>query len=114
MKIRIKILILEHNPNDIGLLQDELNKSGVNYILKVVQTRKEYEHVLSSFNPDLILANYSLPCFDGLAAFRIRQHMAPETPFIIVSGTIGEENAVELIRMGVTDYVLKRKIYQIT
>jgi PAS domain S-box-containing protein len=114
MKIKTKILILEYDPNDIGHLQDELKKSGLNYTAEVVQTRKGYENALSSFNPDIILADYSLPSFDGLSAFRIRQNMAPETPFIIVSGTIGEENAVELIRMGVTDYVLKENIYQIT
>lgn len=114
MEKTIRILILEHESNDSGLVEEELKKSGMNYCSQIVHTRKDYEKALSSFNPDIILADYLLPCFDGLSAFRIRQHVAPETPFIIVSGIIGEENAVELIRMGVTDYVLKGNLYQIT
>jgi PAS domain S-box-containing protein len=113
MNTKFKILILKFDPNDIGQLQQELEKSGLGYRAEVVQTRKDYEKALASSPPDIILADYSLPSFDGLSALRIRQQLAPETPLIIVSGTIGEENAVELIRMGVTDYVLKEKMYQI-
>jgi PAS domain S-box-containing protein len=114
MDTLINILILEHDPNDIGLLQYELKKSGLNYTTEIVQSKEAYEQALCSINPDIILSDFSLPSFDGLSAFRIRENISPQTPFIIVSGTIGEENAVELIKMGVTDYALKEKLYQIT
>ena len=61
----------------------------------------------------MILSDFSLPSFDGLSAFRIKQEKSPETPFIIISGTIGDENAVELIRDGVTDYILKDKLFSL-
>lgn len=113
MEKLINILILEHEPYDIELLQYELKKSDLNYTTTIVDTKESYEKAIRSFQPDIILSDFSLPSFDGLSAFRIKQKVSPETPFIIVSGTIGEENAVELIKMGVTDYALKEKMYQI-
>ena len=114
METAIKILILEHDPNDIALLQYQLKNSGLNYTSEIVQTREAYESAIFQFKPDIILSDFSLPSFDGLSAFRFLQQTDLEIPFIIVSGTIGEENAVELIKIGVTDYALKEKIYQIT
>lgn len=110
---RIQILILEHDPNDLGLLKYELKKSGLNYNLEVVDNQVGFEAALSNFKPQVILSDYSLPSFNGLKAFDLAKKEAPDTPFIIVSGTIGEEKAVELIKIGVTDYVLKDNIYQI-
>jgi PAS domain S-box-containing protein len=108
-----KILILEHDPNDLELLLHTLKKSELHYTTEVVETRAQYVSALHSFVPDIILSDFSLPAFDGLSAFHIRQDVCPQTPLIIVSGTIGEENAVELIKKGVTDYVLKDKMYQV-
>lgn len=107
MNDNLKILILEDNKYDADLLQRELKKSGFRFISEIVQTHESYESVLDSFKPDIILSDYSLPSFDGLAAFHIKQKKCPDIPFIIVSGTIGEENAVELLKQGVTDYVFK-------
>src|SRR4051812_4997129 len=101
----IKILVLEDNLNDADLLDRELKKSGLRFISKIVKTGDEFRHALQSFNPDIILSDYSLPAFDAVAAFRFKQNLNPHIPFIIVSGIIGEENAVELIKEGVTDYV---------
>jgi len=113
MNETVKILILEHDTNDIELLQYELKKNNLNYTSEVVENRDDFEHALLYFKPDLILSDYSLPTFNAVAAFQIRQRLLPDVPFIIVSGTIGEENAVELIRSGVTDYVLKDKLFTI-
>lgn len=113
METKLNILILEHDTNDLELLQYQLKKSDLIHMSEVVQTREEYISALQVFKPDIILSDYSLPTFDGLSAFKIRQEIAPEVPFIIVSGTIGEENAVELIKMGITDYALKDKMYQV-
>ncbi|RZK26030.1 MAG: response regulator [Flavobacterium sp.] len=111
MSTLLHILILEDNVSDADLLCRELKKSGLHFTAKVVQTRIEFENSLLDFNPDLILSDYSLPSFDAISAFRIKQKKHPHVPFIIVSGVIGEENAVELIKDGVTDYVSKQKLF---
>ena len=110
----LKILILEDNQNDADLLQRELKKSGLIFISQIVQSRKEYEFALERFAPDIILSDYSLPAFDAVTAFRIKQHKFPDIPFIIVSGIIGEENAVDLIKKGVTDYSPKDKLFTLS
>jgi DNA-binding NtrC family response regulator len=109
----LKILIVEDNQSDTDLLQRELKKNGWNFISEVVQTRESYENALESFSPDIILSDYSLPAFDGVTAFNIKQKKSPEIPFIIVSGTIGEEKSIELIKSGITDYALKEKIFSL-
>lgn len=114
MKLNLKILIVEDNESDADLVNRELRKSGLSFTAKIVQTRTEFENALLHFNPDLILSDYSLPSFDAVAAFRIKQNKYPHTPFIIVSGIIGEENAVELIKAGVTDYVSKNKLFTLS
>lgn len=113
MECSVKILILEHEPHDLELLQYGLKKGGLNYVSTIVQTREEYIQALNHFGPDIILSDFSLPTFDGLSAYRIKQEVYPEIPFMIVSGTIGEEKAVDLIKMGVTDYIMKERMYQI-
>jgi PAS domain S-box-containing protein len=106
-----KILIVENNPTDIEFLQNELNRSGVRYTSEVVQTESGYRTALKDFIPHIILSDFALPAFNGDAAFEIRRLMAPETPFIFVSGTIGDEKSIEYIKNGVTDYVLKDKLF---
>jgi len=107
MDDNLKILILEDNQYDADLIQRELKKSGFRFTSEIVQTRESYESALDSFKPDIVLSDYSLPSFGGVAAFRIKQKKSPDIPFIIVSGTIGEENVVELLKQGATDYVFK-------
>jgi len=111
MKTKLRILILEDNQNDADLLNRELNKSGLSFTSETVQTREKFEYALEHFAPDLIISDYSLPSFDAVTAFDIKQNKFPHIPFIIVSGIIGEENAVELIKKGVTDYAPKDKLF---
>lgn len=113
MNENLKILILEDNSTDAELNIRELKKSGLIFTSEIVQTRETFERALENFIPDIILSDYALPTFDGATAFRIKQNKFPELPFIIVSGTIGEEKAVELIKSGVTDYVLKDKLFEL-
>ncbi|MDZ4792966.1 MAG: PAS domain S-box protein [Bacteroidota bacterium] len=113
MKKNLKILILEDDQHDADLLNRELKKSGLSFTSAIVQTRAAFEDALLTFNPDLILSDYSLPSFDAATAFRIKQNKFPHIPFIIVSSIIGEENAVELIKNGVTDYVSKDKLFSL-
>jgi len=114
MDRKIKILILEHDVNDIGLIEYELNKGGISYAGEIVQTELDFEKALTEFQPDIILSDFSLPAFDGIHAFQMKQKKAPHIPFIFVSGAIGEENSIELIKSGVTDYVLKDKLFTLT
>jgi PAS domain S-box-containing protein len=107
----LKILILEDNKNDADLLQYELKKSGFIFISEIVETREAFEIALDSFKPNIILSDYHLPSFDGATAYLIKKKKCPDIPFIIVSGAIGEENAVELIKNGVTDYTIKDKLF---
>ncbi|MEP7106959.1 MAG: ATP-binding protein [Ferruginibacter sp.] len=111
MNAKTKILIVEHDLNDLELLQYELKKSGINYVSEIVQNEQEFGRALENFMPDIILSDYSLPSFDGPTAFKMRNLIAPDTPFIFVSGYIGEENSIDFIRNGVTDYVLKDKLF---
>lgn len=109
-----KILIIEHNSNDMELIQQEFKKGKVNFIAEIVHTKKEYEKAIHNFKPDIILSNYTFPAFDGPAAYKIKEKLAPQTPFIFVSESIGEENAIELIKNGVTDFVLKESLSTLT
>src|SRR5690606_34910517 len=110
MDTNIKILILEDSKDDAKLILHELRKSELYFTSEVVKSRRAYEDMLNKFKPDIILADYSMPEFDGVTAFNIKQKKYPETPFILVSGTIGEEKVVELIKTGITDYVLKDRL----
>jgi DNA-binding NtrC family response regulator len=114
MNDHLKILILEDSPSDADLLIRELKKSGFGFTFEIVQTRESFEGALNNFNPDLILSDFNLPTFDGLSAFHIKQKTAPDIPFIIVSGAIGEERAVELIKIGVTDCTQKDKLFTLS
>ncbi len=114
MNENLRILIVEDNQSDVDFLLHELKKSGLDFISEIVQTKEVFANALQDFKPGLILSDYSLPSFDGLTAFHIKQKNNPDVPFIIVSGTIGEENAVELIKIGVTDYALKDKLFTLS
>ena len=105
-----KILIVEHDSNNMELINNELLKIKFNYTSQIVQTKKEYIKALHSFEPDIILSNYTFPSFDGPTAFKIKEKIVPQTPFIFVSDSIGEETAVELIKNGVSDFVLKESL----
>jgi len=114
MTDNIRVLMIEDNPSDADLVKRELKKNGLLFTSETVQTRETFEAALGDFLPDIILSDFNLPSFNGNAAFSIRQHMAPDVPFIIVSGTIGEERSIELIKNGVTDYALKENLFTLT
>ncbi|OEU79751.1 MAG: hypothetical protein BA872_00265 [Desulfobacterales bacterium C00003060] len=105
----MNLLILEDNPDDAELAAKELEREGINVEWSRVDTEQAFRKTLAE-KPDLILADYKLPSFDGMAALQIRHQMAPEIPIIIYSGTIGEEVAVECMKSGATDYVLKDRL----
>jgi diguanylate cyclase (GGDEF)-like protein/PAS domain S-box-containing protein len=107
---KIKILIVEDVPADAELALREIDKAGIVYVQRRVANEADYRHELGEFKPDIILSDFTLPGFNGLSALSIAKTVCPETPFIFVSGTIGEEQAIDAIRRGATDYVLKSNL----
>jgi DNA-binding NtrC family response regulator len=107
MSKELHILILEDNANDAELMERELRNAGIVLSSKRVETKEDFLKELREFSPDLILSDYSLPQFDGLSALAIAQEKCPDIPFILVSGAIGEDLAIETLKKGATDYVLK-------
>ena len=106
----LQILIVEDNVNDANLLVRELRRSGIKFEWQRVDTEAEYLAKLNS-SVDLILSDYTMPQFDGLRALKLlKQRVGLEIPFIIVSGTIGEERAVMAMQQGAADYLLKDRI----
>lgn len=106
----LHILILEDVPSDADLMEDELIEADIKFIPKRVATKASFVKALEEFSPEIILSDYSLPSFDGLSALKIAQEKCPEIPFIFVSGALGEEKAIELLKKGATDYVLKNRL----
>ncbi len=106
----LRILHLEDDPNDVELVGATLEADGLDCDRKVTSTREEFVSVLEQGNPDLVLSDFSLPGFDGLSALEIARRRSRDLPFIIVSGTLGEEAAIESLRSGATDYVLKHRL----
>jgi len=102
-----RILILEDEPADAELEQRLLIRAGLDFTAVVADTRESFVRELAAFGPELILADFALPGFSGESALRIAQRQCPGVPFIFLSGVIGDEAAVELIKQGATDYVLK-------
>ena len=110
MKNILNILYLEDDRLDVELVRETLNSEGIECRLIPVDKKKDFTALLMDSPIDLILADYSLPSFDGISAFEIAQKLHPEIPFIFVSGKIGEDLAAETIKRGASDYVLKQHL----
>ena len=106
MSMPLHVLIVEDTPTDAELMVMRLSAEGFQFNWQVVQTEADYLTALEAF-PDLILADWSLPQFSGLRALQLRRERNLDIPFIIVSGSIGEEAAIDALRQGASDYVLK-------
>lgn len=103
----IRILLIEDSAEDAELQSRELRRGGLEAVTERVHERVGLDAALAWWSPDLILSDYSLPGFNGLEALKIARMLSPDTPFIFVSGTIGEERAIEALKLGATDYVIK-------
>ena len=110
MSEKLHILILEDMAADAELMEDELRQAGFSFVARRVATKSAFIKELDDFIPDLILADYSLPSFDGKAALKIVLDRSMDIPFIFVSGALGEELAIELLKKGATDYILKNRL----
>lgn len=108
--VDLRVLMLEDSDLDAELLIRELKKREIFFVSQRVQTRKEFIQGVLEFNPDIILADYKLPNFDGIHAILIAKEYCPDVPIIIVSGAVGEEEAIEILKSGATDFVLKDRL----
>ena len=113
MEKPLRILIVEDNTSDVEIVKRLLNKGGFHFTDKVVDSKEEFLSAMSDFEPELILCDYSMPRFDGMRALLIRKEMAPLTPFILVTGSVNEEVAVECMKAGADDYVLKQNLIRL-
>ncbi|MBI2311398.1 MAG: EAL domain-containing protein [Betaproteobacteria bacterium] len=106
----LRILILEDVPADAEVELRELHRAGIACLTRRVETEPDFRTELVAFAPDVILSDFTLPAFDGMRALEIARELRPDAPFIFVSGTIGEERAIEALKHGAMDYVLKANL----
>ena len=107
MNAGVRVLLVEDNVVDAELLVREMQRGQLGVDALRVDTKETLEDALQAFRPDIVLSDYSLPGFGGIDALAIVREQSPGTPFIFVSGTIGEERAIEALKRGAVDYVLK-------
>jgi two-component system, NarL family, sensor histidine kinase UhpB len=111
----LRFVLLEDDANDAELIQLELARHGLHVEWAHVASKQNFLEALSAGEraPDLVLADYTLPGFDGLAALGLVLERCPDVPFIFVSGSLGEERAIEALKSGATDYVLKDRLQRL-
>jgi diguanylate cyclase (GGDEF)-like protein len=114
MSAKLQLVVVEDSVIDAELVARHLAKAGLDVVMHRVQTESEFVSALHEKRPDVILSDFSLPQFSGLRALDVAIVHAPETPFIYVSGTIGEERAIDALRRGATDYVLKTNLSRLS
>ena len=110
MKTPLRILHLEDDPIDAALVQSALDAEGIACATTCVQNHDDFVAALEHGGIDLILSDFSLPAFDGLSAAEIVRTKWPDLPVILVSGKLGEELAIDSLKRGATDYVLKERL----
>ena len=113
MNSLLRILYLEDEPRDADLVQETLGSEGVACEITRVENEVDFRAALGNDGFALVLADYTLPSFDGISALKIAVQKCPEVPFIFVSGTLDEEVAIEALKMGATDYVFKTRLSRI-
>lgn len=109
----IRILLAEDQKPDAELLLRELKRAGLRVEHRLADTEADFRAALAGFRPDVILSDFSMPQFDGMFALQLSRELSPQTPFIFVSGTIGEEYAIRALRNGAIDYVLKTNLVRL-
>ena len=109
----LRILMLEDNPADAELIQFELQEAGLACATKVVMTEKDFVRELLEFSPGLILSDYDLPEYTGALALSEANKRCPDVPFILVTGAVTEERAIEILTGGAKDYVMKGRLQRL-
>lgn len=107
---RLNILFVEDNPYDVELASHELQRAGYLFESTRVDTRADFHAALNSQPWDVVLADFNLPAFHALDALEVLKEVAPDIPLIVVSGSISEEVAVDCMKKGAADYLLKDRL----
>lgn len=110
MNNKIKILIAEDLRTDLELVIRELKRDGIDFTYQTADNEKDFTNALSSFNPDIVLTDYMMPRFTGMQALQIVKSFNPHIPVIVVTGSMNEETAVECMKAGAADYVIKEHL----
>ncbi|OGA66047.1 MAG: diguanylate cyclase [Betaproteobacteria bacterium RIFCSPLOWO2_12_FULL_67_28] len=113
MNHSIRVLHLEDDPHDAELIQRKLKSEGLSFEIVWVDRREAFESALEREVFDLVLTDYNLPDYDGMSALKRAREKQPDLPVIAISGTLGEEEAVECLKAGATDYVLKQRLQRL-
>jgi putative two-component system response regulator len=111
--VKLKILMVEDSAADAELIEHELRNGGLVFEARRVDAEEAFTTALKDFKPGLILCDYHMPDFSGASALGIAIVQYPDVPFIFVSGMMGEEYAVDMMKAGATDYVLKDKLFRL-
>ncbi|HYO71555.1 MAG TPA: PAS domain-containing protein, partial [Archangium sp.] len=106
----LSVLLLEDDPLDAELIQERLEREGLSVVLTRVDSDGAFSEALADDQHELILADYNIPGFHGLEALELTRRTRPQLPFIFVSGALGEDRAIDLLKRGATDYVLKDRL----
>ena len=109
----LKILWLEDDPFEFDLFSRHLRRSGLDFDARNVYNEEDFVQELDLFQPDIILSDHYMPQFDSISALKIVQEKSPQTPFILVTGSVSEDFAVNCIKRGAEDYVLKDKVFRL-
>ena len=110
---RLRLLLAEDSDEDAELVLRELKRAALDCECRRVQTAADFERELQAFRPQVILSDFAMPGFSGLAALRIWRRSGLDVPFIFVSGTIGEDVAIEAVKAGAHDYVMKTNLVRL-
>jgi DNA-binding response OmpR family regulator len=110
---KIRLLLVEDNVADAELVVREMKRAGISCDSRTVDNSVAFRDEMSNFRPHVVVSDFSMPKFDGLEALRIAKSSYPHVPFIFVSGTLGEDRAVEALQNGARDYVLKNNLLRL-
>src|SRR2546422_8724414 len=106
----LRILVAEDSETDGGLVQRELKRGGLDFQGRRVQAEPDFRGELDEFHPNLVISDFSMPQFSGPKALAIARESRADIPFIFISGTIGENVAVDMMKAGADDYVMKNNL----
>jgi len=110
MAAQIRVIILDDSSSDMDLVELELKRGGIAFASRRADSRETFLLALGEFAPEVVISDYALPAFDGVEALALARARFPEIPFILISGYIGEERAIEAFEAGITDLVLKDRL----
>jgi PAS domain S-box-containing protein len=113
-KSGIRILIVEDNPSDAEIILHEIKRAGMEFESLRIETEDDFLSALRDFNPDIILSDFQLPSFNGMTALKLTLEKAPLIPFLLITGSLSEEMAVDFMKAGASDYILKEHIHQLS